>query len=175
MGLDEVRREIDLVDMQMKELFLKRMKLSGQVIAAKKQTGGAVYVPQREVEIIEKRSEGIDEDKLPEYQTFIKQVMNISRTYQYSKIADDAQEIAKLPEGTGTITLRVFSRKGSMQLFFVLDAFVLAGLMPEDLEVSEQTQEGTVYQIRLVGDFGKALAKGAILQSFRELEQVQFI
>lgn len=175
MGLEKVRQEIDVVDTQMKELFLRRMELSGQVIAAKKQTGGAVYVPQREVEIIEMRSEGIEADKLPEYQTFIRQVMNISRTYQYSKIADNAEEIAQLPDGEGTVRLRVFSPKGASHLFFMLDAVILSGLSVEGLDKVAQSEDGCTYQMQLTGDFGKALARGAILQVFRELEKVAFV
>jgi len=51
MGLDEIRQKIDVIDTQMKELFLARMDLSAQVIAVKKENGGAVYVPEREKEI----------------------------------------------------------------------------------------------------------------------------
>ena len=93
MGLDEIRQKIDVsIDTQMKELFLARMDLSAQVIAVKKVNGGAVYVPEREKEVIEKRSAQVETEKLPEYQMFVRQVMAISRTYQYAQIADMAEE-----------------------------------------------------------------------------------
>ena len=97
MGLDEIRQKIDVIDTQMKELFLARMDLSAQVIAVKKENGGAVYVPEREKEVIEKRSAQVETEKLPEYQMFVRQVMAISRTYQYAQIADMAEELAVLP------------------------------------------------------------------------------
>ena len=39
MELKEIRQKIDAVDGQMKELFLKRMELSGRVAEAKRRTG----------------------------------------------------------------------------------------------------------------------------------------
>ena len=52
MELKEIRQKIDAVDGQMKELFLKRMELSGRVAEAKRRTGGAVYVKEREAEVL---------------------------------------------------------------------------------------------------------------------------
>ncbi len=175
MGLDKIRQEIDLIDAQMKELFLTRMGLSAQVIAVKKETGGAVYVPERESEIIEECSKGVEKEKLPEYQMFLKQIMAISRTYQYSKIADMAEEISDLPKGEGKVSLKAFEKEGEMRLCTVLDAAVLAGLSIVELSEAARTEAGTTYHLTIAGDFSEELGKGAILQIFREMEQVQFL
>ena len=55
MTLEEVRAGIDAVDTQMKPLFLKRMECGKHVAEVKAQTGGDVFVLERELEIIEKR------------------------------------------------------------------------------------------------------------------------
>lgn len=54
MTLEEVRAGIDAVDTQMKPLFLKRMECGKHVAEVKAQTGGDVFVLERELEIIEK-------------------------------------------------------------------------------------------------------------------------
>lgn len=54
MTLEEVRAGIDAVDTQMKTLFLKRMECGKHVAEVKAQTGGDVFVLERELEIIEK-------------------------------------------------------------------------------------------------------------------------
>lgn len=52
--MEEVRAGIDAVDTQMKPLFLKRMECGKHVAEVKAQTGGDVFVLERELEIIEK-------------------------------------------------------------------------------------------------------------------------
>ena len=48
MTLEEVRKEIDAIDSQMKPLFLKRMECSRHVAEAKAKTGGDVFSKARE-------------------------------------------------------------------------------------------------------------------------------
>ena len=55
MTLEEIRKQIDAIDTQMKPLFLQRMECARYVAEEKEKTGGNVYVPEREREIIEKR------------------------------------------------------------------------------------------------------------------------
>lgn len=52
MKLEEVRKEIDQIDGQMLELFLRRMDAAAQVARIKAQTGQPVYHQQREQEIL---------------------------------------------------------------------------------------------------------------------------
>lgn len=175
MGLDEIRQKIDVIDTQMKELFLARMDLSAQVIAVKKENGGAVYVPEREKEVIEKRSAQVETEKLPEYQMFVRQVMAISRTYQYAQIADMAEELAVLPEGNGSIIIEASDEQGETQFYTMLDAAALADLSIEDISVTEQGENGTHYRYRMSGDFSRDLAKGAVLQMIKEMKKVQIL
>ena len=70
MELKEIRQKIDAVDGQMKELFLKRMELSGRVAEAKRRTGGAVYVKEREAEVLALRSDGVSAELIPECTAF---------------------------------------------------------------------------------------------------------
>ena len=60
MQLDEIRKEIDTVDDEMKSLFIRRMELSRQVALVKARTGDAVRKPDREKAMIARLSEGMD-------------------------------------------------------------------------------------------------------------------
>ena len=60
MTLEEIRRQIDTVDSQIKPLFLQRMECAGQVAEEKAKTGGDVFVLERELEIIRKRTADVD-------------------------------------------------------------------------------------------------------------------
>ena len=64
MTLEEVRAGIDAVDTQMKPLFLKRMECGKHVAEVKAQTGGDVFVLERELEIIDPVQPSFPEYKL---------------------------------------------------------------------------------------------------------------
>ena len=66
----------------MKPLFLRRMKCGKHIAEVKAQTGGDVFVLERELEIIEKRATDVD----PEIQgknikTFLRHLISLCRKY----------------------------------------------------------------------------------------------
>lgn len=169
MGLEEIRKNIDAVDTQMRELFLNRMELSRQVAEEKKRTGGSVYVPKREEEVILSRTEGVAE-LAPEYKMFLKQVMAISRTYQYSCLdLPDALEI--LSGFAGELILEFTCSEKSEQLLTGVTALKTAGIVIHEIQ-SECAEEKMICRFKLSGDFRLALAKGAVLQIYKENENV---
>ncbi len=85
MTLDAVRKRIDQIDSQMKPLFLQRMECARDVAAVKAQTGGNVFVPERERAIIEARTEGVVEFRR-EYEAFLQYMMCLSSIYQYNEL-----------------------------------------------------------------------------------------
>ena len=82
-SLDEIREGIDRVDQQIRTLFLERMELARQVARVKARTEDRIYKPDREALILEKQTEGIDEQILMEYRALLRRMMEISRKYQY--------------------------------------------------------------------------------------------
>ncbi len=82
--LDEARKIINEVDLQMAELFVKRMRAAEMVYEHKKEFGLPILDQDRENEVVEKNSEVIEDDVLKEYYIdYIKNIMSISRAYQY--------------------------------------------------------------------------------------------
>lgn len=81
--LEKVREEINVIDEQMKELFLKRMLCAKQVARIKEKTGGDVFVPERESLILQKRTKDIVPEFQEEYVAFLKHLMSICRKYEY--------------------------------------------------------------------------------------------
>lgn len=108
MTLEEVRKNIDRVDGQIRELFIERMGLAEQVARIKAQTEDAIYKPEREAAILEKQSKNMDPHLVKEYKALIKRIMEVSRKYQYGRTLElrncfpfqfEAEE--KLPEAVG--------------------------------------------------------------------------
>ena len=83
--LPAIRREINEVDEQMRALFLKRMSLALEVAHAKAETNDSVYKPDREAEIIEQRTAGMDGEIRLKYTALLQSMIRASREYQYSE------------------------------------------------------------------------------------------
>ena len=88
MTLEEARQDIDKIDNGLKDLFLKRMKVSEAIAEIKAESGDEIYKPEREKIVIERLTEGVDPDLVEEYTQFVKKIMEISRDYQYKKISE---------------------------------------------------------------------------------------
>ena len=85
MSLTEIRNEIDQVDAQIRELFIRRMGLAERVAVEKAKTEDVIYKPDREQAIIEKQSKDMDPHLLMEYRALVKRIMEVSRKYQYGR------------------------------------------------------------------------------------------
>lgn len=86
MMLNDLRTEIDKIDLQMKDFFKQRMMVAEKVAEFKAKTGDKILKPEREQQVIQKLTKDIDKEIKLEYSSFIKKVMEVSRTYQYKKI-----------------------------------------------------------------------------------------
>ena len=82
--LEEARKIINEVDAQMAELFVKRMKAAEMVFAHKKEYGLPILDQKREDFIIEKNAAMVEDRVIKEYYIdYLKNLMSISRAYQY--------------------------------------------------------------------------------------------
>lgn len=81
--IDEARNDINRIDKEMAELFLRRMEAVGVIAENKKQRGLPIFDEKRENEVVLSNSEYIDDPTLREYYVnFIRDVMKTSRAYQ---------------------------------------------------------------------------------------------
>lgn len=171
MDLEEIRQNINRVDAQMKDLFLERMEYSAQVAGVKKQTGGSVFVPGREKEILRLRLQGVSEEYALECRAFFRQMIGISRTYQYTKLAEGEERLSALPEGNGKAVLEFSCRADSGMLATVFQAAALAGLLVEETAADRGPEEMLHVTLGLAGDFSKLPARAAVLQILEETEE----
>lgn len=84
--LKDIRQDINTVDTQIRELFLKRMNLALEVAQTKAQTNDKILKPEREAEIIATRSSGVPEALRLKYISLLQSIMRTSREYQYREI-----------------------------------------------------------------------------------------
>ena len=82
--LEEARKIINDVDAQMADLFVKRMRAAEMVYAHKKKMGLPILDQARETAVIERNTKRIEDEVLKGYYIdYLKNVMSISRAYQY--------------------------------------------------------------------------------------------
>lgn len=89
MTLTEVRGLIDAIDPQIKELLMRRLDCSRQVVEAKLASGETtIYRADREEDILRHLGEGVPKDRLAGYLAVVRKIMEASRMYQYGLMYD---------------------------------------------------------------------------------------
>ena len=82
--LEEARKIINEVDREMAELFVRRMRAAELIFEHKKEFGLPILDEKREAAVIEKNSALISDEVIREYYIdYIKNLMSVSRSYQY--------------------------------------------------------------------------------------------
>ncbi len=82
--LDDARKIIHEVDAQMAELFVRRMRAAEMVFDYKKEFGLPILDQKREEAVIERNAALIEDEVLRGYYIdYLKNVMSVSRAYQY--------------------------------------------------------------------------------------------
>jgi|AntAceMinimDraft_18_1070375.scaffolds.fasta_scaffold00003_17 chorismate mutase len=81
--MKDLRDQIDLIDESIQNLFLERMQIVKQIALHKLENNLPVLDKKRELEIIKKNVDQIDNLKIVDlYEEFYKKVLEISKKYQ---------------------------------------------------------------------------------------------
>ena len=88
MTLNDLRKNIDEIDLKIKDLFIERMQVAEAVAEYKSDTGDKILKPEREDEVIRQLTDGMDDEMKFAYASFIKKIMEVSRTFQYRKMLE---------------------------------------------------------------------------------------
>lgn len=83
MKLTDLRKEIEEIDQEMLELFIKRMDVSYQIGMYKKQHQLPILDEKREQALFDKQKALLNNETLwPLYKSFLKELMRLSKEYQ---------------------------------------------------------------------------------------------
>lgn len=183
MTLDEVRVEIDRIDSQIKPLFLQRMECSKHVAEAKAVTGGDVFVLERELAIIEKRTADVDESVRSEYVAFLRHLMSVSRRYQYGMLTEmqetvlaSALEAAGL-DGTvdhSQVEIAFTCSKEASDLNLFINIVRLNEINIDSMKLESQDGTQTVTMV-LDGNMNEKFMRCMLCQIGKEAENFQIL
>jgi len=96
--LSVIRDEIDKVDRGLVELFCKRMELALDVAESKRNTGKAVFDPEREKQLIKKVSDLAGPDKEEYIRTLYSTILSLSHAVQNRALFYDNEVSASIKE-----------------------------------------------------------------------------
>lgn len=95
-SLEKIREKINETDNSIAKLFEERMELAAQVAEEKKKSGGRIYSPKREREIVNRLTENCGEGTKVYLKTLYNTVFNLSRSYQAKIIYEDSKTAKKI-------------------------------------------------------------------------------
>ncbi len=94
--LPQIRKDINSVDAAIREMFMLRMSLALEVANNKAETRDTVYKPDREAEMIESRTTGLENELRLKYTALLQSMIRASREYQYSALLKLSPDIFPL-------------------------------------------------------------------------------
>lgn len=107
MDISQARQEIDEIDLQMAQLFSRRMEAVIKVANYKKANNLPILDEKREEEVVQKNLLCIDNNELSQfYEAFIRSNMSISRAYQKKLLSIDTVAYQGIEGAYSHITLQ---------------------------------------------------------------------
>ena len=92
--LNEIRVDINKIDEEMRELFIKRMQLASEIAAYKIEHELPITDSKREEEVIAKNLSALKDSTLSRhYADFIKATIEISKNYQRALLSDSKADV----------------------------------------------------------------------------------
>lgn len=86
--IELLRKQIDAIDQEMKNLFIQRMDLVAKVAFWKSKNNYPIFDPIREKQMIENNVNSLENQDLSRYyENFLKSILKLSKDYQISLIA----------------------------------------------------------------------------------------
>ena len=80
--IEELRQEINKIDEEMASLFNKRMEVAKDIALYKKEFNLPIFDKERELQLLNKNLEYIQDDLKPLYREFLIKLMELSKLYQ---------------------------------------------------------------------------------------------
>ncbi len=94
--LEQIRNEIDIIDDEICQLFIKRMNLAGEVASAKKQSGKMINDGSRESKILYRLSLNTPEELKFYLKELYSTMFSVSKSYQQKLISATSKTVDKL-------------------------------------------------------------------------------
>ena len=178
MTLPEIRILINQLDTEIRSLLMKRMDYSAMAAEAKLAAGETtVYRADREEAVLKRLGRDVPEDRLPEYLSVVRKIMEASRMYQYGLIYDRledpfgplSREIT-VPADCRLVTITLTRQDRPNSMSSILSMIGDYGFDMEEMErTGGNAEAGTVtFRLQIRGNLNEIRMKKLMFQLFRE-------
>ena len=172
--LEEIRKDIDAIDQQIRDLLMKRLDCSEQVIAAKIEAKNyAIYRADREIMMLENLAQGVPEKRKAGYLSVVRKVTETSRMYQYGILYEQAPELyanlvsgLTIPEHTDSITVQLTRRDVPNSMSAILSMIGDYGYNMDQLRIVGYSDDKShvIFELKILGDLAYDNMKKMVLQ-----------
>ncbi len=182
-NLDDVRKKIDTIDPELRELLMKRLDCSYEVAKAKVESGDTtIYRADREETILKRLGEGVPEDRKAGYLAVVRKIMETSRMYQYGLMYDWmdelfeplAKDIEIKPNAT-KIKVRLSRENRPNAMSSILTMIGDYGYNMSRMELLEETENLVTFELILVGSLEDKHMKTLMFQLSKESQGFQIL
>ncbi|MBQ9963919.1 MAG: chorismate mutase [Clostridia bacterium] len=113
MSIEQLRNEIDSIDKELVNLFVKRMGVAAQVADYKRENGKPVLDPERERMLLQKVSDLAGEDMESQTRILYQLILSLSRSYQSHLLGFDSTLTDRIANAIDT-TQQVFPERATV-------------------------------------------------------------
>ena len=172
--LTEVRREIDEIDPEIRELLMRRLDCSRKVAHAKLKSGDiTIYRADREKEILKRLGNEVPDDRRDGYLAVVRKIMETSRMYQYGIIYDRLEGVfekisegIEIPENADRVKILLTRPNRPNAMSSILAMIGDYGYnMEQMLLIKDDAEKGTVtFELTILGDLNTEHMKKLMFQ-----------
>lgn len=184
-ALTEVRREIDEIDPEIRELLMRRLDCSRKVAHAKLQSGDiTIYKADREKEILKRLGAEVPDDRRDGYLAVVRKIMETSRMYQYGILYDSLEGLfekisggIEIPERADRVKLLLTRPNRPNAMSSILSMIGDYGYnMEQMLLIEDDSEKGTVtFELTVLGDLNAEHMKKLMFQLSMESEEFRIL
>ena len=104
MKLEDIRNQIDAIDLDLRALLMRRLDCSYMVAESKQESGSTdIYRADRELMILKRLGTDIPEDRKAGYLSVVRKIMETSRMYQYGLLYDSNPALFSMVDGSSLL------------------------------------------------------------------------
>jgi chorismate mutase len=185
MTLEEIRKQIDAIDPQIRKLLMQRFDYGLQVAKAKfADHSTTVFRADREEAILSKLGKDVPKDRRAQYLAVAKKIMEANRMYQYGLLYDWngeaavfaplAQGLTILPGGT-LVKVRLTRLNRPHAIAAILSMIGDYGYDMTALELVRENSTKATFILTIRGDLSTEHMKKLMFQLSRESEDFQIL
>ena len=185
MKLEDVRKKIDAIDPQIRELLMERLDCSKMVAEAKQEAGETnVYRADREQAIIARLSQEVPEDRKAEYISVIRKIMETSRMYQYGMLFDWNPELfgkliqnVTIPENCTQVVARLTRPDHPNAMSSILSMVGDYGYNMKYMELLgfDKPAQTVSFQLTILGNLNETHMQKLMFQLSKESQDFQIL